>query len=532
MKMNKTSLSLILLLLIYLLSACKQTAQLPAPQSSAPYDTEESIESEPDNTVAHDSENYDDETVCVNLVDVFPNPDMITNISVVVSSPNSIFGGVGPSARATDAQAEQIIGILRQLDMTCFEPCGRENANGLLLQLYIETVTDSRSVQVLSPIYGASDEDMIYIVFPAIHEGSSLTSGSVEDALEGMERFERETEYFKGPRGTFSFADLNQACSDIMSDDTDLLNTGVVYLLGSQEPWYAVVKGNWAYAQYMLDGAITTINTYGDPQDIGYDVRIAAGASTYFLNTSSGHVRRERDDQFAFSKLENSWLSVVCSSLGIVSSAADTGDTKDGILTITIEHRYIDDPFEISRGMVVATDEGFSNTLHPIRIVQVNNRYEYTFAADADIDVVFIRPPIAYMPVEIDPVSVVPVIGATAATADGNDWFTITSVSFHKDSEEAFEIVVSIIPFQDFLPRYPRLSTGGVPIDVLSSLDFNETDVFESGEFRFRFSANSENDARRLLESATLVIGHALMRVPADDLIFSASAGTHFLLSD
>jgi hypothetical protein len=132
-----------------------------------------------------------------------------------------------------------------------------------------------------------------------------------------LEKAWSETLRFKGPSGEYSFYELNQACSAVLSDTTDVENTGVVYRPDSNEAGQVIVKGNCAVARYILDGTIKNASVYETPDGLIYNVRFVAGDTTYLLDTESGYFSRERDSVTVLSKLEDDALRKVCIHLGV-----------------------------------------------------------------------------------------------------------------------------------------------------------------------------------------------------------------------
>lgn len=203
---------------------------------------------------------------------------------------------------------------------------------------------------------------------------------------------------------------------------------------------------------------------------------------------------------------------------------------KDKLL-ITVNYGSDGEFFEIGRDIIVATDKDFTETLQIQNCKANDGKYEYEFSVDnlSDLNRVYIKPPVLYMPTEISPVSV-PLIEGAKANKDieskYSDWFSISKVEVAALSEQTFLVTVIVEALALDLPRFPKLTIGDTQIGGISALSFDENTNFSSGEFQFSLNAESEKRAIELLDNASLVLSDALIKVEAEEMIFSSSIKT------
>ena len=507
MKKSITMLTIVFLVLMCILSACEFSAE-QSEQPFSPSGQEYDVKDKPDNTAGIENESVTDYS---SIADIVPCLDSAKNLYVFAGHTSYEFGG-SAYAKADEEQKKRIIYLLKTLDMTDFVVCGIEGKSGATIELLVEGVNDTCKVRIVN------SGDALYIVLlptemVSIANGIQLTA-------------------YEGPIGSFSFVELSNICSDILSDTDDLDNAGMVRVMGDSVTEHVLNKGNSAIVQNILDGTIANADIYGGSEELVFDVLFIIGDVTYMIDTTSGYFSRECGGDAVFSKMEDRWLREVLGRLGLQGAMVDTEDEEGDFLTIYMEYKDSSQSFEIQKDITVATDEEFSNTLRKISLVQTENRYVYKFALNENVDAVFIKPPVAYLPVDIDLVSLVPVVGGTAKTDDGLLWFTISSVNLSMRTGEECVITILIIPYNDMLPKYPRLVYKEISIGALSSLNFNQNGEFDSGEFTFHVPANNEDSVRLMLENSALIVGSALVRIHAEDLVFTSSAGTIFVISD
>lgn len=210
---------------------------------------------------------------------------------------------------------------------------------------------------------------------------------------------------------------------------------------------------------------------------------------------------------------------------------AEFSDSED-TLEIYVEYKSAaGESFEIGQNITVATDREFTNVLQMKGGKPVDGIYVYEFDASGleDVKTLYVKPPILYVPTEITPVSV-PLsegkvakinTGLSQSKNTGKDWFTVESV----DIGGSGSATVTINALSGDVPRFMKIVNGESEYVNLSSVaNFdNDTGNFEYGEYSFILPADSEDEAAAFMETASLVVTDALIRVDADDLPISTS---------
>ncbi len=192
-------------------------------------------------------------------------------------------------------------------------------------------------------------------------------------------------------------------------------------------------------------------------------------------------------------------------------------------LTFYVNYESYGEFFEIAEDVVVATDEEFTNILRRKSCKPEGSRYVYTFSLKDPIDRIYIFPPTLYIPTEISTTSLELCSTKTPATLDGKEWFAISSVSTERANETMYTVAINIEAHENTLPRFPKLEIDGKRIEGISSLNFNEDNNFDFGEFIFHLPSENCEDISSILENASLVVEDALLRVSAKDALFSSN---------
>ena len=211
-------------------------------------------------------------------------------------------------------------------------------------------------------------------------------------------------------------------------------------------------------------------------------------------------------------------------------------------LTITVNYDSDGEFFEIGRDIVVATD---SERSFPLRIKSCNvNNGTYVYEFDTEnvrsLDTVYIEPPILYAPTDIAKVSFPLMPGETVKMStskvdfgtSNSNWFDVRSVNVEEYNEGVYLVRVIVDAQSLDLPRFPKLCMGDVQIGGVSAISFDENDNFESGEFAFYVNAGSEKEAMMMIESATLEISDALIRVDSTDIDISSNVRSLSVIVD
>ena len=214
-----------------------------------------------------------------------------------------------------------------------------------------------------------------------------------------------------------------------------------------------------------------------------------------------------------------------------------SGDT----LEITVEFKTTaGEYFEVGRHIIVATDPDFTNVLQMTGCKPADGIYVYEYDAKGldDVKTLYVIPPIVYVPTEITPVSVPLAEGKVAKFSDddpdakiaGKEWFTVASVDI--GSSGAATVVINALSGD--VPRFLKIVNGESEYANLSSVNNFKTDNsdFKSGEYTFVLPIDSEDEAAAFMESASLVVTDALIRVDADELPISSSIKSISVVTD
>jgi len=193
---------------------------------------------------------------------------------------------------------------------------------------------------------------------------------------------------------------------------------------------------------------------------------------------------------------------------------------EEDSITLRANYKGYGENFEIAKDIKVATDSEFTNQLRltGCSVEQDTGIYIYKFALEGYKEKIYVKPPILYVPITTAIASAAVDSGSTVYTADGNEWFTITSVKVDKYSDDFYTVSVMITPLQDtkLLPRFPMLVCGDNRLGGASATNFNQDDVFEFGEFVFFVEASSIEEISSLIAGASIEINQALEMVSVE----------------
>ena len=195
--------------------------------------------------------------------------------------------------------------------------------------------------------------------------------------------------------------------------------------------------------------------------------------------------------------------------------------SEENTITIRADYSAYGELFEIARDIRAASDEEFRNPLRMIRCMlgQDTGVYIYQFEADSKPDHVYIEPAMLFVLKTIPAVSATLRIPSTVCDDAGKEWFDISSfTASERQPDGSQSVTVTITPRSEtkVFPRYAELVAGENRVGSISSLNFNEKDVCESGEFVFYVPAGSESGEDALLYMEIIQV---MELVPADDSV-------------
>ena len=309
--MRRACVSFLSLVLVFICGACSPSVQTSAPPSST-----SSLKD-----VEDVAEVKDVEEAATELTDIFPDLNAVTKVELSAGYTAGRFAAEGVYVNTTEAQATQIIELLSAIDISDFEACGREEIGGIGYRLRLETASESRIIQIISPTFDAETGDILYIYFPVYCEDNCIENGSEEELKACEERILRETLWFKGPYGTFSASLINDAFDAVLFDRTDLPNIGFAYAIIDGELHQTevdIAKMQCATVRNILDGTIATTEAYDNADDLTFNVMFVVADAVYMLDTTSGYFSREQGDEVVICRLEDSWIRRVYAPLGVL----------------------------------------------------------------------------------------------------------------------------------------------------------------------------------------------------------------------
>lgn len=188
-------------------------------------------------------------------------------------------------------------------------------------------------------------------------------------------------------------------------------------------------------------------------------------------------------------------------------------------LLLYVNYNSYGQDFEIGRDITVAADPDFENVLRPCSCTPNGSLYTYRYGIDEAVNTIYVAPPVLYVPKTIEPYYV-----PLYSDEDGG-WFSISDVRTKKAGAGVFSVTVEIEPFDNTLPRFPKLDFGdGTSITARStSHNFNSDFMFGDAKFIFTVYADDEERLNEILKTASIVVEDALVSVEAKDVLFSTN---------
>ncbi|MCL2366705.1 MAG: hypothetical protein FWC75_06615 [Oscillospiraceae bacterium] len=195
----------------------------------------------------------------------------------------------------------------------------------------------------------------------------------------------------------------------------------------------------------------------------------------------------------------------------------------DNIMTLRFNYESYGESYEIIRHITVATDSEFRQVLEWEHGDWHGGDWrEYIFKLDGreQIDTIYIRPAIIYIPTEIVQVSMPVALNASMSnTLNGssqrgvNDsWFSIYSMDVDNIEYGLYRLSIMITPYTADFPRFPTLMIGGRSYSGAVGTRFNEEGDLDLGRFTFRIQATDAETVWAELRSATIAVEEALLR--------------------
>ena len=201
--------------------------------------------------------------------------------------------------------------------------------------------------------------------------------------------------------------------------------------------------------------------------------------------------------------------------------SCSSSQVQGNTLTLYAVYKSNADFFEMEKDISVATDKEFSHLLRIRSCIPDNeqDRYIYTYEWNDPVNVIYIKPPIIYIPVEFEMVSTSISEGSTVMTSDGKPWFTITGVTVINNGNANYKLTVSLTPIAEDLPRSPEIVIGNLTFRGMTQHNFNESNVFDFGEFSFDVAAVNADE----IEKATLCISQALIKSQPESMAITSN---------
>ena len=197
------------------------------------------------------------------------------------------------------------------------------------------------------------------------------------------------------------------------------------------------------------------------------------------------------------------------------------GAAEENTLTVYADYSSWGETYEIAKDVIAATDPYFINVLRGSSGPE-DGSYVYRYTLTEPVKKIYLSPPTLCIPETIEPVSAFLRVGETVSL-NGEDWFSISSVDIRQPQGGVCEVVVTILPKNDILPRAPVVVIDGERHGGSSSLNFNEESIFDFGEFVFKLPAASAGELSERIENAEPAVGDILRQVYAGDAVFSSN---------
>lgn len=225
------------------------------------------------------------------------------------------FGG-RVHAPANDEQAETIVNLLSDIDMSLFEELGEDSQyGGVTVEFLIESKDELCFVALMRQAAGSMDingksspdEDAEYIKFEFISRSEYEIYYLHEDIEEIKNSF--ETRIFMGAYSAVpDFIQLGEAQRQVLAD----FGGDEVTVLSEPDRSYSVNKGAAAMVKSIFDGIAATTEEYGG--DYNFDVRVSLSGTVYLLDTATGAFSFEGES--AVFELD-SWVNECLFRLGL-----------------------------------------------------------------------------------------------------------------------------------------------------------------------------------------------------------------------
>ena len=200
----------------------------------------------------------------------------------------------------------------------------------------------------------------------------------------------------------------------------------------------------------------------------------------------------------------------------------------ENTLSLHLDFESYGEHFEVVRPISIAADRGFEQPFAFIGSdILENGQHVYTFAYNGNAHEIYVKPPVIYIPTEVETVSIPAALNATmqyAVSATSEDrtrdtWFSISSIDVDVLERGLYQVSVEITPHTADFPRFPILATKDTSYEGTISLGLDEYGVFDRGAFLFWIPANSADEVTAILNDASITVKEAFIRAVAYDAI-------------
>ena len=225
--------------------------------------------------------------------------------------------------------------------------------------------------------------------------------------------------------------------------------------------------------------------------------------------------------------MKKSYLIFIILSLMLMLASCMPPPVQGNTLTLYVEYETSAESFEFGKHISVSTDNSFTQLIKMLRGLPDYelNRYVYTFEWNEPVDTIYIKPPVLYIPTEIETVTLPITAGSIAMSSDGKQWFEITEVSVSDSAIGIYNVLLTIAPLSEDLPRSPEIIVGEQSFAAgTTEYNFNENSVFDGGMFSFNIIAfdDDADEAAAILENATLNFSNALLKAYPDSMVVTS----------
>jgi len=271
-----------------------------------------------------------------------------------------------------------------------------------------------------------------------------------------------------------------------------------------------------------------------------FAVDLSTKSSSYFRSEQNDITVLIKNVDNALTKYENheeiyGTIKPIQISQNEISTFFENAEIIDNTLLLYINYESYGEFYEIVRPISVAADSDFTQMLdfkYSSCFGDGWREYKFEISSRDQIDSIYVRPAILYMPTKIESVSMPVSLNAsvsdvlnTSSRAEVCDsWFSISSIDVDQIETGLYKVLISITPQTDDFPRFPTLTIGEKSYIGATSMRLNENGDFYVGWFVFFIQAINAETVNAELKNASITVEYAMMRTVATNTVNSFAA--------